>query len=260
MTSTDERAIIHYPALASAYTTMRPGRRTDMILLHATGGVKAGDLYTLSGRDRRQLVSVHYYITKIGEMYQLVQDKDIAWHAGVSFWQGEEDCNRFSIGIELENLNNGRDTYPQAQVDAALWLVRNKVQHYKVPRSRLVRHAQVALPPGRKSDPRGFPWDTFVQQVYALPVTAQRYVVRENGTNLRTGPSTKTVIADFGDGPVMLPEGRVVEVHEVVMGEYISQRVSGDIVATNRWGRWVEDGRSNGFLWMGLLQALHEDA
>lgn len=161
-----DHSIIQYPALASAYTTMRPGRRTDMILLHATGGVKAGDLYTLSGRDRRQLVSVHYYITKIGEIYQLVQDKDIAWHAGVSFWQGEEDCNRFSIGIELENLNNGRDTYPQAQVDAALWLVRNKVQQYKVPRSRLVRHAQVALPPGRKSDPRGFPWDTFVGNVY----------------------------------------------------------------------------------------------
>ncbi|PLS78460.1 MAG: N-acetylmuramoyl-L-alanine amidase [Chloroflexi bacterium] len=159
-------SIIQYPALPSAYSAQKPGRRVDMIVMHSTGGVKTGDLWTLSGRDRRHLVSIHYYITKLGEIYQLVQDKDVAWHAGVSFWQGENDVNRFSIGIELENLNNGRDTYPQAQIDAALWLVRNKVQEFKIPRSRLVRHAQVALPPGRKSDPRGFPWDSFAGQVY----------------------------------------------------------------------------------------------
>jgi len=134
--------------------------------MHATGGVKAGDLWTLSGRDRRHLVSCHYYITKLGEIYQLVQDKDIAWHAGISHWQGDNDCNRFSIGVEMENLNDGRDVYPQAQIDATLWLVRNKVQQYKIPQSRLVRHAQIALPPGRKSDPRGFPWESFVGSVY----------------------------------------------------------------------------------------------
>ncbi len=158
--------IIQYPALPSAYTAQKPGRRIDMIVMHATGGVKTGDLWTLSGRDRRHLVSCHYYITKLGEIYQLVQDKDVAWHAGVSFWQGEHDCNRFSIGVELENLNNGKDPYPQPQLDAAIWLVRNKVQQYKVPRSRLVKHAQIAQPPGRKTDPRGFPWESFVAQVY----------------------------------------------------------------------------------------------
>lgn len=158
--------IIQYPALPSAFTAQRPGRRLDMLVMHATGGTKPGDLYTLSGRDRRRLVSTHYYVTKIGEIYQLVQDKDIAWHAGVSFWQGESDCNRFSLGIEIENLNNGSDSYPQAQIDAVIWLARTKIQQYKIPRSRLVRHSDVALPPGRKSDPRAFPWESFIQQAY----------------------------------------------------------------------------------------------
>jgi N-acetylmuramoyl-L-alanine amidase len=162
-----DQTIIQYPALPSAYTALKPGRRIDMIVMHATGGVKTGDLWTLSGRDRRHLVSCHYYITKLGEIYQLVQDKDIAWHAGVSFWQGESDVNRFSLGIELENLNNGKDVYPRAQLDATLWLVRNKIQQYKIPRSRLVRHADVAQPPGRKTDPRGFAWQSFVAQAYA---------------------------------------------------------------------------------------------
>lgn len=159
-------SIIQYPALPHAYVSLSPGRRIDMIILHSTAGIKAGDLFTLSGRDRRHLVSCHYYISKIGEIYQLVQDKDVAWHAGVSFWHGEGDCNGYSLGVELENINDGDDKYPQAQLDATLWLVRNKVAQYKIPKSRLVKHAEIAVPPGRKTDPRGFPWETFVARAY----------------------------------------------------------------------------------------------
>ena len=157
--------IIPYPAMAHAFDAQPPGaRRIDMIVLHATAGTRQGDLYTLSGRDRRHLVSCHYYITKLGEIYQLVQDKDIAWHAGVSYWQGESSCNRFSLGIELENLNDGNDKYPQPQMDAALWLMQTKVRQYAIPRSRFVRHLDVA--PRRKVDPRGFPWESFKSEVY----------------------------------------------------------------------------------------------
>ena len=156
--------ITPYPAMAYAFESMPPGRRIDMIVLHATAGTRVGDLYTLSGRDRRHLVSVHYYVTKLGEIFQLVQDKDIAWHAGVSYWQGESSCNRFSIGIELENLNNGQDKYPLNQIEAVQWLSQTKVRQYRIPRSRFVRHVDIA--PRRKSDPRGFPWDTFKANVY----------------------------------------------------------------------------------------------
>ena len=93
--------ITAYPAMAYAFESMPPGRRIDMIVLHATAGTRVGDLYTLSGRDRRHLVSCHYYITKLGEIFQMVQDKDIAWHAGVSYWQGEAMCKKFSLGVEL---------------------------------------------------------------------------------------------------------------------------------------------------------------
>ncbi|HSH77720.1 MAG TPA: N-acetylmuramoyl-L-alanine amidase [Herpetosiphonaceae bacterium] len=156
--------IIPYPSLPHAFESMPPGRRIDMIVMHSTAGYKQSDLYTLSGRDRRHLVSTHYYVTKVGEIYQLVQDKDVAWHAGVSYWQGETSCNRFSLGVELENRNDGVDKYPQNQLNAALWLVRMKVRQYRIPRSRLVRHADIA--PGRKSDPRAFPWESFKANVF----------------------------------------------------------------------------------------------
>ena len=157
--------IIPYPTMAHAFEGQPPGvRRIDMVVLHSTAGTRQGDLYTLSGRDRRHLVSAHYYVTKLGEIFQLVQDKDIAWHAGVSYWQGEANCNRFSLGIELENLNDGKDKYPQSQLDAALWLMQTKVHQYRIPRSRFVRHLDVA--PRRKVDPRAFPWDSFKAEVY----------------------------------------------------------------------------------------------
>lgn len=156
--------IVAYPALAHAFEGQAPGRRIDMIVMHATAGTRQGDLYTLSGRDRRHLVSTHYYVTKLGEIFQLVQDKDVAWHAGISYWQGESNLNRVSLGVEMENRNNGDDKYPQSQLDAVLWLVRTKVRQYNIPRSRLVRHADVA--PGRKTDPRGFPWESFKANVY----------------------------------------------------------------------------------------------
>lgn len=157
-------SITQFPAVQGSFTPVPSGRRIDMLVMHATAGTKQSDLITLTGRDVRRLVSIHYYITKLGEIFQMVQDKDVAWHAGVSFWQGESNCNIFSIGVELENLNNGRDRYPQAQYDAAVWLVRNKVQQYRIPRSRLVRHADIAR--GLKTDPRGFPWDAFQADVY----------------------------------------------------------------------------------------------
>ena len=49
----------------------------------------------------------HYLISETGSIYKLVDEANRAWHAGVSFWQGETDINSLSIGIEL--VNPGHD-------------------------------------------------------------------------------------------------------------------------------------------------------
>lgn len=248
---TEQHFITQYPALPTAYTA-KPTRRIDMLIMHATGGKKTGDLYTLSGRDRRRLVSVHYYVTKAGEIFQLVQDANIAWHAGVSFWQGDEDLNRYSIGVELENFNDGRDPYPDAQIDAALWLVRSKVAQYAIPQSRLVRHAQIALPIGRKNDPLGFPWDTFVQQVYAPVETWPQLWMPRAEVWVREGPSTASPYARWQDGPwkgqqVKLPAGQPVTAIGRVTGELLTRPVYG---TGDQWLA-LEVG---GFVWLNQLR------
>lgn len=152
------------------YQRGTPDRRVRMVVIHATAGRAPADLNWLRrGGDERRPVSVHYYIAKNGRIVQLVREEDIAWHAGRSVWTVDgkvvENCNAVSIGIELENLNTGRDPYPEAQYAAALALTRDLVRRYDVPRGQLVRHLDIA--PGRKTDPAGFPWERFVHEVYA---------------------------------------------------------------------------------------------
>ena len=144
-----------------------------MVVMHATAGTHPGDFNWLrrgggvvDGKDRP--VSVHYYIDKRGDITQMVEDADTAWHVGRSEWTVDgrrvDGCNPISIGIELENRNTGRDPYPQVQYDAALALTRDLVARYAIPRRQLARHLDIS--PGRKTDPAGFEWARFVNDVF----------------------------------------------------------------------------------------------
>jgi N-acetyl-anhydromuramyl-L-alanine amidase AmpD len=151
----------------------QPGNisRVRMVVMHATAARGPGDYnYLRQGGSNDRPVSIHYYIDKAGNITQMVDDKDIAWQAGASTWKVDGNfiapsCNPISVGIELENLNTGRDPYPLAQYNAALELVRFLVSKYNIPRNQLVRHLDIA--PKRKTDPAGFPWERFVSEVYS---------------------------------------------------------------------------------------------
>ncbi|MDR0735591.1 MAG: 1,6-anhydro-N-acetylmuramyl-L-alanine amidase AmpD [Zoogloeaceae bacterium] len=92
-------------------------------------------------------VSTHFFIRRDGGLIQFVSTADRAWHAGKSRWQGRENCNDFSIGIELEGSE--RQAFAAAQY-AALWpLLAALRAHYPV--RAIVGHEHVA--PGRKTDP-----------------------------------------------------------------------------------------------------------
>lgn len=142
----------------------RHGRQIQMIVLHATVGAARSALAWLTNPASH--VSAHYLIDKSGHTYQLVPDEAIAWHAGQASWHGETAINEISLGIELENANNGRDPYPAAQIDALLALARDKVAQYGIRPDMVARHLDVALPRGRKNDPAGFPWATFIGQLF----------------------------------------------------------------------------------------------
>lgn len=229
--------IIRYPAQPNVITA-RMSRPIRMLLWHGTGGVKAGDLWTLTGRDRRQQVSAHYYITKQGEVYQLVRDQDIAWHAGVAAWQGETDINAISIGVELENLNTGRDPYPEAQLQAAIELGRAKISEYDISPDWNARHSDVA--PRRKKDPVNFPWLWFCEKLYAPPdhtLTAPNLYRVLYRSELRTAPRRET--------------GNIVGY--VRAGEIVpAWPVEGQAINGN--AQWLHRVDQVGFVWSGATE------
>ena len=99
-------------------------------------------------------VSAHWVIDRDGTVHRLVDESKRAWHAGKSVWDGIEDCNSASIGIEL--VNDGAEEYPERQIAALSELCagikgRHAIRH-------IVGHSDIA--PGRKRDPGPlFPWE-----------------------------------------------------------------------------------------------------
>ena len=98
-------------------------------------------------------VSTHYYIERSGRVIRFVPDENRAWHAGVSSFSGRENCNDFSLGVELE----GDDFTPFSKVQyERLNQLLNflKSLHPAITDKRVVGHCHVA--PQRKSDPGPF--------------------------------------------------------------------------------------------------------
>src|ERR1700752_5086740 len=186
----------------------QPGEigRVRMVVMHATAAKGPGDFnYLRRGGSDDRPVSIHYYIDKAGNISQMVEDKDIAWQAGASTWKVDgklisPTCNTISIGIELENLNSGRDPYPLAQYNAALELTRYLVAKYNIPRNQLVRHLDIA--PKRKTDPAGFPWARFVAEVYSAgpaptPPPAEAAVAPPPPQPLEPQPQLRKLLVDL---------------------------------------------------------------
>lgn len=110
-------------------------------------------------------VSAHCYIKRSGELVQFVPLSKRAWHAGQSCFNGQKNCNDFSIGIELEGCEDIAYTEHQYQVLAELTKL---IQyHYpKITKNNIAGHQDIA--PGRKTDPgQSFDWGKF----YALIVS-----------------------------------------------------------------------------------------
>jgi len=135
----------------------------DMLVLHYTG-METGAAALERMCDPEAGVSAHYMVNEDGTIVRLVAEPMRAWHAGVARWQGDEDLNSRSIGIEI--VNGGHDfpdaggvlaRYPDVQIGAVISLSRAILARHAIPQTRIVGHSDIA--PTRKRDPgEHFPW------------------------------------------------------------------------------------------------------
>ena len=133
------------------------GRKIDTIIIHSSYDAIGNDPYSVSGliaEYKSYGVAPHYLIDRKGQIYQLVRDQNIAYHAGESKMpDGRTGVNNFSLGVEMMTTKTEKLT--QDQYDSLNKLIKSMKDEYKI--SSILGHNQIA--PGRKDDPWNFNWD-----------------------------------------------------------------------------------------------------
>lgn len=142
----------------------RGTQRPDLIVIHYTG---MADFPSARARlcDPVAEVSAHWLIDADGTTEALVPEHRRAWHAGAGSWQGREDVNSHSVGIEL--ANPGDRPFPHPQMCALEALLAGIMSRWAIPPHRVIAHSDMA--PGRKSDPGArFDWGRLARLGLAL--------------------------------------------------------------------------------------------
>jgi N-acetylmuramoyl-L-alanine amidase len=160
------------PRYDQTYTATGQSSRARFLVLHYTVSDRANSIKILTEKE----VSAHYLLTDDATptIYNLVDERNAAWHAGNSSWKNFTQLNNSSIGIEIVNPGwkdtpNGRVYAPfaQTQIDALIPLVRDIVTRHHIAPENVLGHSDIA--PLRKQDPGPmFPW----QQLAAAGLVA----------------------------------------------------------------------------------------
>lgn len=106
-------------------------------------------------------VSSHIYIKRDGKAVQFVPFNKRAWHAGESSYKGVNNCNDYSIGIELEGSDD--DIFSDLQYEMLIKITNEIINEYPLlDKKSIIGHSDVS--PGRKVDPGSkFDWNRFLQ-------------------------------------------------------------------------------------------------
>ena len=137
----------------------RNNSKIQLIIIHYTALKNTLDAVSYLCKKEKK-VSSHYLISQNGTVYNLVEDKYRAWHAGKAFWQEIIDINSISIGIELDYNPNGKNNkFPIKMIYSLKKLIGKLQNNYKINKNGILGHSDIA--PFRKKDPgKHFPWQS----------------------------------------------------------------------------------------------------
>ena len=136
----------------------RKKRDIKFVIIHYTGMQSEIESFNRL-KNLKAKVSCHYFISRNGQITQMVKDFKIAWHAGKSKWKNFNNLNETSIGIEL--VNKGHEfryqNFTDIQIRNLIILCKNLKKKYFLKKESFLGHSDIA--PLRKEDPgEKFPW------------------------------------------------------------------------------------------------------
>ena len=245
----------HYDYYPANWSTSRGGHGIAGIVAHGTAGVdsraylqRGGDLP--DGRDRK--VSVHSLIDREGRDWRFVDDSRAANHAGFStlvlngrtYSPNGVSVNWVTLGLELENRQDGHENYTEVQ----LLSMGRRVNHWRSVYGQLpiVRHGDID--PTRRSDPLRLSvadieaWCVrAASQAPTHPAGRPMRVIEPLGARLRAAPSTTSSVL------AILDEGALVQ----QIGQADGRPPLGQ--RDRRWFLVMTPGGQRGYIWSPLL-------
>lgn len=143
----------------------RESKKIKFIIIHYTGMQSEGESIKRLIK-KKSKVSAHYLIGRKGNVIKMVEESNIAWHAGKSRWKNHKNLNSQSIGIELVNKGHryGYENFSKKQILHLKILIKFLIKKYKIKYENILGHSDIA--PLRKTDPgEKFPWHLFNKKI-----------------------------------------------------------------------------------------------
>lgn len=112
-------------------------KATKYIVLHTTEGSSKGSIAKLSANGE-----CNYVVDTDGMVYVIVDRARVAYHAGLSMWNGQTGLDSVSVGIEIVGWHDKDIT--AAQYAALRKLIAELKAQYKIPDENVLTHSMVA--------------------------------------------------------------------------------------------------------------------
>ena len=144
----------------------RTDKKNEYIVIHYVGAVSSAQNNAKYFEKVYRGASAHYFVDE-KSIWQVVEDKDDAWHVGTNKGYKNNVRNSNSIGIELCCKNNGDWYFEKETIDNAVWLTSELCKKYKInPRTNIFRHYDCTgkiCPEPFIRNPKD--WEDFLQRV-----------------------------------------------------------------------------------------------
>ena len=126
-------------------------RDIKYLIIHYTG-MQSARVSMKRLKNPNSKVSCHYFINRSGDIYKMIDENKVAWHAGKSRWKNIKNLNKYSIGIEIQNKGHSINyqNFPKKQISSLITLIKSLFKKYKIKKNNVLGHSDIA--PLRKKD------------------------------------------------------------------------------------------------------------
>ena len=174
-------------------------KKNKYIVVHYVGAAGDAEANCKYFYDNYRGASANYFVGHKGDVWQCVEDKDVAWHCGASSYKHKECRNSNSIGVELcckQKGSNNTWYFEEATIKSATELIRDLMAKYNIPASNVLRHYDITS----KVCPEPFVRDTGAWSTFKAGLAKTANNAPTTGYLVRITASVLNVRAGAGIG------------------------------------------------------------